>query len=151
MLSALACPLPGPYLGKQIAAKCKGTPGESGLEDAEGARGAPKRWAILPAAGPSPTAFTGLAVGPEAQSRETLLSPPFGEAAGNTAPNSSPLFRGDRVAGWWDPTMAACGGRREVIKQLARTACPVPTPLRLPFPHACVGGWTEQGRAGLRS
>lgn len=41
-----------------------------------------------PAAGPSPT---GLAAGPEAQDGETLPSPPLGEAADDTAPDSSPI------------------------------------------------------------
>ena len=47
-----------------------------------------------PAAGPS---FTGLAAGPEAQDGETLLSPPLGEAADDTAPDSSPLFPVDNM------------------------------------------------------
>lgn len=42
-----------------------------------------------PAAGPSPT---GLTAGPAAQDGETLLSPPLGEVADDTAPDSSPLF-----------------------------------------------------------
>lgn len=63
-----------------------------------------------PAAGPSPMAFTGLAADPEGQGRETLLSPPFGEAAGATVPDSSALFPVDIVAGWWDPAVAPGGG-----------------------------------------
>lgn len=35
-----------------------------------------------------PIAFSGLAVGPEAQGQKTLLSSPFGEAAGDAAPDS---------------------------------------------------------------
>lgn len=49
-----------------------------------------------PAAGPSPT---GLVAGPEAQDRETLPSSPLGEAADDTAPDSSLLFPADKMVG----------------------------------------------------
>lgn len=101
---------------------------------------------ISPAARPSPTAFTGLAVGPEAQGREALLSPLFGEAAGDTAPDSSPWLPGDRVAGGWDPTMAASGGRREGVKQLARTACPAPPHFASPL--SCLPWWPDRAGQG---
>lgn len=98
-----------------------------------------------PAAGPSPMAFIGLAAGPEAQGRETLLSPPFGEAAGDTAPDSSPLFPVDSVAGWWDPTVVAGGGGGRWFSSWQ--GWPALPPLQAASPHQGL----ERGRAGLWS
>lgn len=44
--------MPAPNHDEKIAAKCRGAPGESGLEDAEGGGGAPRRARLLPARPP---------------------------------------------------------------------------------------------------
>lgn len=98
-----------------------------------------------PAAEPSPMpiALTGRAAGPEAQGKETLLSPPSGEAAGDTAPAVPHCSQGTewQVGGipQWQHLRA-----REVVKQLAHAACP-PPPASLSRP-SWVAVWVA-GRA----
>lgn len=91
-----------------------------------------------PSCCPPPIAFSGLAVGLEVQGRKTLPSPPFGEAAGDTAPDSPHYshwteWQVGRIPLWQQVE----GGGRLSRSWRGQPLSPAP-------PHARAGGWVER-------